>query len=94
MRNVTKLTVSAFKNSQPIRVSNTHVSVNEELTTLCLHGNVIAFKNKDGIFITTAGWNTPTTLERLRGLGANVNIKKGLLYLNGEKWDGNIKQLS
>jgi hypothetical protein len=39
--------------------------------------------------ITTCGWPTNTTKDRLNAL-PNVHIHqlKGMWYLNGEKWDG------
>jgi hypothetical protein len=37
--------------------------------------------------ITTAGWNTPTTKERLKPF-ASVNHHKHELYLEGLLWTG------
>lgn len=57
--------------------------------SLFLHGNKIAWKEPDGIVITTAGWNTKTTKDRLNAL-PNVSVKtiKGQLMLNDKEWDG------
>ena len=58
---------------------STHVSVRQSNTNRV--GNRLQ--------ITTAGWNTVTTRERLNGL-PNVSViqRKGKLYLNGKEWDG------
>lgn len=57
---------------------------------LTLHGNTIAKKEKGRLFITTAGWHTPTTFSRLNCIpGVSVNTAKGVTYLNSERWDGN-----
>lgn len=56
---------------------------------LCLHGNIIAELSNEGMTISTCGWNTATTRERLNGL-PNVHViqRNWQLYLNGEAWDG------
>tara|TARA_R100001443_G_C3336790_1_gene173606 strand:+ start:840 stop:1202 length:363 start_codon:yes stop_codon:yes gene_type:complete len=56
---------------------------------LRLHGNVIATLSNDGMTISTCGWNTVTTRERLNGLpGVHVTQRNFELFLNGEPWDG------
>ena len=58
---------------------------------LILHGSVIAQYDigEDWLSIRTAGYPTATTKERLNALpGVRVQTKKGQLYLNGRKWDG------
>lgn len=87
MRKITKEIVAAFLNHETKRIGNSYT----DGTTLFLHGNAIARHRTDGCFeVTTAGWNTPTTRERLNGLpGIKVNVKQGQLYLNDFRWDGN-----
>ena len=57
---------------------------------------MIAYKMLGGnkIHIQNCGWFTNTTKERLNAL-PNVSIqqKKGVWYLNGEKWNGQIKEI-
>lgn len=87
MRKVTQQTVMAFLNKQALKVGNTESTG----THLYLHGNKIAYWTEGGyIIIQTCGWNSNTTRERLNAI-PNVRVyqRKGELYLNGAKWDGN-----
>ena len=86
MRKITKEIVAAFMNREEKRIGNSHTRGE----FLYLHGNAIACLNQDGtIEVTTAGWNTPTTRERLNGIpGVRVYVRKGQLYLNDRPWDG------
>jgi hypothetical protein len=86
MRKITREIVAAFMNREERRISNSYT----DGTTLYLHGNAIARHRCDGdIEVTTAGWNTVTTRERLNGIpGVNVFVRGGQLYLNHYKWNG------
>lgn len=86
MRQITREIVAAFMNHETKKIGNSYT----DGTTLYLHDNAIACLNQDGTLeITTAGWNTPTTRERLNGLpGVRVNMRRGQLYLNDRPWDG------
>lgn len=94
MRKVTKKAIEAFENATKFNSGNTEVEVLPNVTILKLHGNKIAYRYNDPektLSITTCGWNTNTTKERLNGIsGVRVNTVKGQLYLNGEKWDGSL----
>jgi len=96
MRIVTEQIVSAFLAGHARKIGNTHT----DGSAIYLHGNKIAEKRFADprppgasawvIYITTAGWNTNTTKDRLRGLpGVSIVTKRGQLFLNGVKWDGN-----
>lgn len=89
MRKITKEAVSAFVEREMFSKSNTST----DGRYLRLHNNTIAYwGNGDDLWVSTAGWNTVTTRERLNGLpGVSVCMKRGQLYLNGEKWDGGWK---
>jgi len=96
MRKITQQAVDAFNKGKPFKSGNTEVKVDVwGAREMFLHNNLIATQFPEGgLEITTAGWNTPTTRERLNGLnGVSVNVSKGQLYLNGEVWDGNFKQV-
>lgn len=86
MRKITKEIVAAFLNRECKRIGNSHTKGE----FLYLHDNAIACHEPDGtISITTAGWNTPTTRERLNGIpGVRVYVRDHQLYLNGRPWDG------
>jgi hypothetical protein len=93
MRKITQLAVNAFNYNDKFSLDNTQVIIDNDRneTSLYLHGNLIVRKNMGGLFVSTAGWSTPTTKERLNALnGVSVNTKKGQLYLNGKVWDGSF----
>lgn len=85
MRKITREVVGAFVNKRSACIDNT----NSDGQSLRLHGNKIAEYRQDGMYITTCGWETKTTLERLNGIpNVDVCIHKGHLFLNGTLWDG------
>ena len=90
MRKITQNTVNAFYNKKHFVSGSNMVTNRDSVTTMYLHGNAIATDSeKQGLRVSTAGWDTSTTKERLNGLnGVNVRTIKGELHLNGEKWDG------
>lgn len=56
---------------------------------LFLHGNKIAEKRNDGVYISNAGWFTATTKERLNAIsGVRIYQKSGKWFLNEQPWDG------
>lgn len=91
MRTITKKAVAAFLAGQTFREDNTRVEVSSTEANLFLHGNLIArrYLMTGETEITTAGWNTTTTKERLNGLpGVRLHTKAYQLYLNDKPWDG------
>jgi hypothetical protein len=84
-RKITENAVRAFYNNEKFTRDNMFVTNR----MMYLHSNLIA-KIEDGeLKITTCGWNTVTTKDRLNGLsGVSVYTKKHQLYLNDEPWDG------
>jgi len=85
MRQITEQVVGAFNRGQSKKVGNTET----DGISLWLFGNKIAEHSEGGIWITNAGWKSPTTKERLNGItGVHVTQKKGEWYLNGHRWDG------
>ena len=96
MRKVTRLSVDALLNGKPFSMGNTKVVPNALGSRLDLHGHAIAYKSHlDGrLYIDTCGYMTNTTKERLNGLpGVSIVQRKGVWYLNGEPWDGNVTQI-
>ena len=86
MRQITTRAFQAFKTNYDFKLDNTEVTSNAGETRLYLHGNCIA--RKCGIVeITTAGWDTPTTKERLKPF-ACVHTIKHELHLEGLPWTG------
>ena len=95
MRKITKEAIKAFNEGKRFSKSNTTVTIgnkggmSEGQRCLYLFGNLIAVKQGDNFEITTAGWNTPTTCERLNEFpNVHCGISKGELYLNNHPWDG------
>ena len=82
MRAITSEAVSAFYNNETFSKSNTEVVVDGDLTVMTLFGNAIAQNTPEGLFISLAGWATPTTKERLNNLrGVSIHQKKFVQYL-------------
>ena len=95
MRKITKESINAFYNRKPFKKSNMVVENGEGKTYLKLFGNVIATLDEvNELFITTAGWNSVTTRDRLNGLNeVRLGTKKGQLYLNNIPWDGKLTNI-
>ena len=94
MRKITKESIEAFNNAKPFKKQNTEVQVLPNVTILKLHGNSIAYRYNDPkrtLSITNCGWESNTTKERLNGLnGVSIQQKKGVWYLNGKEWNGEL----
>lgn len=91
MRKITSEIVAAFLAGEPKKSGNTRT----DGQAYYLHGHKIAEKEGDTFKISTCGWNTPTTKDRLNGLpGVRISTKGGQLFLNGKKWSGNAVNLS
>ena|SRR3990167_1368357 len=87
MRKITSAVCAAFEAQREYRSGNSST----DGLALYLHGNKIAQHTSEGLMISTAGWDTNTTRERLNGLrGVSVYRRKGQLYLNGKAWDGEM----
>ena len=98
MRKITEESVDAFMNARKFKKSNMEIEVLPNVTVMRLHGNPIAFRYNDPertLSITDAGWSSNTTKERLNGI-PNVSIqqKNWEWYLNGEKWNGHMIDVS
>ena len=65
MRKVTEQIKQAFEQGTPLKIGNTRTNG----TSVFLHGNEIIRRDISGlVFATLAGWNTPTTRERVNGI--------------------------
>ena len=95
MRKITKESIKDFYNREPFKKSNMIVENKEGKTYLKVFDNVIAILDEvNELFITTAGWNSVTTRERLNGLsGVRLGTKKEQLYLNNIPWDGKLTNI-
>jgi len=94
MRTITENAIEKFLNAETFKSSNTIVEVLPNVTILKLFGNAIAYQYNDPnktLSITNCGYETATTKERLNGLpNVRINQTKGIWYLNGAEWDGEL----
>lgn len=86
MRNITEECTRAFWDDRAINMGNTKVTFDiNDNTLLKLHDNIIAIKGEKSIVISSCGWRTNTTKERLNGaLGVasfGIYQKKGIWYV-------------
>ena len=93
MRQITYDAIRAFENGYNFKRGNTRVIVGhdgvEYSVRLLLHGNLIAERTSNGVYIQDGGWQSNTTKERLNGLsGVNIVQRNWVWYLNGEAWNG------
>lgn len=106
MKKITLSAARAFLEGRKLSGSNTQVFFSEGMWIMSLFGNVIAKRDENQILITSAGWFSVTTKERLNGIlrlstGQSISQKKGVWYINDESyidtpqpWDGNWKSIT
>ena len=82
MRKVTEQIKNAFEQGTSLKVGNTKT----DGKTVWLHGNAIVKRDPDGLVRwSLAGWNTPTTRERVNGIAnAGVHQVNFQAILNGQ----------
>jgi hypothetical protein len=85
MRKVTERIKQAFEQGTSLKVGNTRT----DGTSVFLHGNEIIKRDASGLVMATlAGWNTPTTRERVNGItGLGIYQKNFTPMLNGQEID-------
>ena len=89
MRKITMEACSAFQRWCNFKKGNTEVIRYDVRIEMRLHGNLIAYSDITGTYISNGGWSSNTTKERLNGLsGVHVQQKDFEWYLNGEAWNG------
>lgn len=87
MRKITRDAVNAFCQGDTFSSGNTAVTVryDDDAVIMILHGNPIAIRYPNGqLFVQSAGWETPTTKERLNGLLDAVGCQG--IYPRGRAW--------
>ena len=68
MRKITLEATKSFVNWENYSSWNTKVKYIDWISYMYLHWNLIATKNQNNIWISSAGWETNTTKERLNGI--------------------------
>ena len=90
MRKVEVQMITAIANGKDWRSGNTTVDNTDHGTIVRLHGNKIAQIKNETIFLTDAGWHTPTTKSRLNAIlgqftrGARINQKNFEWFLTAD----------
>lgn len=90
MRKIEQQMVDAVRNKAVRFVNgNTWVSGDGDKSQVFLHNNHVATVHHDTGKLdvnhcTLRQWPTNTTKSRLRALGAKIETRKGVLYVNGE----------
>jgi len=82
MRKITKKIKQAWIDGKRKTVDNTTTDGD----SVWLHGNkIIEVRDRNEVWATLAGWNTPTTKERLNGItGGHFQTIKYEPYFNGD----------
>lgn len=85
MRQVTAQIKKAFEQGTSLKIGNTRT----DGTSVFLHSNEIINRDSSGLVMATlAGWNTPTTRERVNGItGLGIYQKNFAPMLNGQEID-------
>ena len=94
MRKIAQDAARAFCNNRKFSRSNTQVRTgvtigDQPMTELLLHGHVIARRRNGQLFVTLAGWPTPTTKSRLNALMAECNRNFRFFQQDHEQYLGN-----
>ena len=80
--------VNALRDNAPFKSGRDEVRVIALGVAYYLHGHLVAFKIPGRPLEPYApalrAWPTPTTASRLRALGFDATIRKGVPHLNGE----------
>lgn len=95
MKSITKKAHEAFMKRKAFNESNTEVKITDGLPSLYLFGNKIAEMESDGdIFISSCGWFSNTTRERLNAF-IKIRLTKGQFIINEKfAWDGKRLNIS
>jgi len=87
MRKITEDAAGAFHAGKEFKRGNTVVRVGTNEVAMFLHGNKIAMLQDGVLYISSAGYETNNTKERLNGLnGVEIQQKNRNWYLNGRRW--------
>lgn len=94
MRAITSNSIECFLNATAFKSGNMQVIVEPNVTMLKQYNTVIAYRYNDPektLSITNGGFKTNVTKDILNGLpNVNINVIKGVWYLNGNVWDGKL----
>lgn len=89
MRKITQAAAAAFSHYNAFNRDNTCVTVDLTAVRMYLHGNQIAQMSDCGpavVYVSLAGWGTPTTRERVNGLLQTLDSRCGYYQRNHKQW--------
>jgi hypothetical protein len=86
MRKITKEAATAFRMDKPFKKDNTEVKVSQTETAMYLHGNKIAWCDGENIYLSSCGYTTNTTKERLNGIIEMCYATKSIIYQRSFAW--------
>jgi hypothetical protein len=87
MRKITEEAAKAFRIGKNYKSGNTRVELVDYEWRMYLFGNLIIKRIFNDTYVTIAGHQTNTTLERLSAF-IPVRVKKGEMFVNNKPWDG------
>jgi hypothetical protein len=87
MRKITEEAAKAFRIGKNYKSGNTRVELVDYECRMYLFGNLIIKRIFNDTYVTIAGHQTNTTLERLSAF-IPVRVKKGEMFVNNKPWDG------
>ena len=94
MRKITKDAAMAFRMDKPFKRDNTEVRIFDTETAMYLHDHKIAWCDGENIYLSSCGYTTNTTKERLNGIIEMCYATKSRIYQRDFVWyrddeDGN-----
>lgn len=91
MRKIEQEMLEALDHFQSWSKDNTKILIDKDTAKIYLFGNLIATKTDSGQVLPNLpvllNHPTRTTCSRLRALGINVHVKKGMPFVNGTAVD-------
>ena len=92
MREISEKAAKAFKIGKNYKSGNTRVELVDDEWRMYLFGNLIIKRIFNDTYVTIAGHQSRTTLDRLSAF-IPVRVKKGEMFVNDKPWDGSWKNI-
>ena len=86
LRKIEKQMIEAIKNGKRMNAGNTSVCVSDGVSSVLLHGNLIAELHPDTLVVSLAGWATPTTRSRIHAICIAFTKSRGIGQRKGKQY--------